>query len=167
MKFYEISKSAVVCQDSSYYLVNSCCINLGKEIIFVDTCLDTKLAAEFRAKMLAKFNPGKETIIITHSNGDHYNAIKAYKDIPVVVCEELFNTNRAKSFKNKVRSHSIQTFSKEIVFGSTGNELIFRLVGGHTADSIYGYFPSERILIAGDNLISNMPQYFPVKDTNL
>ena len=42
--------------------------------------------------------------------------------------------------------------------GLKGNEVIFRVIGGHSIDSAYIYYPKERVLCAGDNLIECFAQ---------
>jgi len=119
--------------------------------------------------MEKKYGRKKSTVVITHSNRDHFNAISAFNGFPVVFSEAFIE--RVKQYRISSKTMQIlrqaQTFSEEITFGSKSHKLLFRFVGGHTDDSIYGFFPSEKIVIAGDNLISNMPQYFPFMDTDL
>ncbi|MHA2297849.1 MAG: MBL fold metallo-hydrolase [Candidatus Hodarchaeales archaeon] len=169
MNLIELTNSVMVCQDISYYQVNMVCVHLESELVFVDTCTNTKLASEFRKNMEEKFGKKKATLVITHANGDHFQAIQAFDGIPVVVSEPFIERVKQYSISSKKKKilQQARTFTKEITFGSESNQLLFRLVGGHTGDSIYGFFPPEKIVIAGDNLISNMPQYFPFADTDL
>ncbi|MFX0211414.1 MAG: MBL fold metallo-hydrolase [Candidatus Hodarchaeota archaeon] len=169
MNLIELTNSIVVCQDRSYYQVNMVCVHLGSELVFIDTCTDIKLAKEFRKSMEKKYNQKEGTLIITHANRDHFNAISAFNGFPVFFSEAFIE--RVKQYRVSTKIMQIllqaQTFSEEITFGSKDHKLLFRYVGGHTDDSIYGFYPSEKIIIAGDNLISNMPQYFPFTDTDL
>ncbi|MFQ5977754.1 MAG: MBL fold metallo-hydrolase [Candidatus Heimdallarchaeota archaeon] len=169
MDLVELADSVIVCQDRSYYQVNMVCINLTSELVFVDTCTKPPLAAKFRKTMEARFGEKKATLVITHANGDHFQAIDAFDDLPVVVSVPFLKRVKQYNIPRKRMKllQEAQTFSKEITFGQENHKLIFHWVGGHTADSIYGLLPSEKIVIAGDNLISNMPQYFPFADTDL
>ena len=81
-----------------------------------------------------------------------------------------------KPYKQRIKSSKLQklkafkpteTYSSCRVFGSEENLLTFTLTGGHTEDSCFGYFPAEKILIAGDNLLSDLPQFFLHPDSNL
>lgn len=169
MDLVEVADSVIVCQDRSYYQVNMVCIDLDSELVFIDTCTKTPLATKFRKTMETRFGEKKASVVITHANGDHFQAIDAFDDLPVVISAPFLK--RAKQYnvprkKMKILQEA-QTFSKEITFGQENHKLIFHWVGGHTADSIHGFFPSKKIVIAGDNLISNMPQYFPFADSDL
>ncbi|MFX0117308.1 MAG: MBL fold metallo-hydrolase [Candidatus Hodarchaeota archaeon] len=169
MNLSEVTDSVIVCQDPSYYQVNMVCVDLDSEMVFVDTCTKTKLANSFRKQMEKKFGGKKATLVITHANADHFQGIDAFKDLPVVVSDpflERIKQYRLSAKPNKLLQQAL-TFSKEITFGSEKHPLLFRYCGGHTDDSIYGFLPSEKVIIAGDNLLSNMPQYFPFVDTDL
>ncbi|MFW9991003.1 MAG: MBL fold metallo-hydrolase [Candidatus Odinarchaeota archaeon] len=169
MNLIEVTDSVVVCQDTSYYLVNMVCVHLGDELVFIDTSTKSKLANQFRRDMEEKYGTDKATLVITHANNDHFRAVNAFSDLPVVV-SKLFN-ERVKQYSLPTSARKIlqqaRTFSEELVFGSGNNQLFFRLTGGHTPDSIYGFFPRDKVVIAGDNLISDMPQYFLFPDTDL
>jgi len=165
----EVTDSVIVCQDTSYYSVNMVCVNLENELVFIDTSTKTELAKQFRKEMERKFNTDKSTLVITHANNDHFIAVDAFSDISVVVSS--FFTERVKQYNppdsTKKTLLQARTFSEELIFGSGVNQLIFHHTGGHTADSVYGFFPKDKIVIAGDNMISDMPQYFPFADTDL
>jgi glyoxylase-like metal-dependent hydrolase (beta-lactamase superfamily II) len=171
LKIIKISDSVRVYQDSSYYLVNSICINLGSELLFIDTGLTTEVAKKFREEMHNTFKIKKAILVITHADGDHYMGLEPFFDIPIFVTEKFMAP-----FKESVESFNLKAlesfqptemFSTEKSFGLEGREVIFELVGGHTNDSCYGYFPAEKILIAGDNLLSDMPQYLLHDDADL
>jgi glyoxylase-like metal-dependent hydrolase (beta-lactamase superfamily II) len=137
---------------------------LGSELLFIDTCSTAEVAEKFREEMHRTFNVEKASLLITHANGDHYMGMEAFFDIPIIVPEKFM-----KPFKSTVKSFNLkelerfqptEMFSTEKIFGLKNRTVIFELVGGHTDDSCYGYFPAEKILIAADNLLSNMPQHF-------
>ena len=66
-----------------------------------------------------------------------------------------------------LKENSFKTFENEMILNSRKETLILTLVGGHTYDSIYGYLPKDKILIAGDNLVTEMLPYFLHFDSNL
>lgn len=169
MNLLELTDSVIVCQDRSYYEVNMVCIDLDSELVFVDTSTKVPLARSFRNQMEERFGKKEAILVITHANADHFQAIEVFKDLPVFVSAPFLE--RVKQYRLSAKERKLlplaQTFSEEISFGQQDCPLIFRYCGGHTDDSIYGFLPSEKVVIAGDNLISNMPQYFPFADTNL
>lgn len=169
MNLLELTDSVIVCQDHSYYEVNMVCIDLDSELVFVDTCTKTQLARNFRNQMEERFGKKKATLVITHANGDHFQAIEVFKDLPVFVSVPFIERVKQYRLSGKKRKllQQARTFSEEISFGQQDRQLLFRYCGGHTDDSSYGFLPSEKVVIAGDNLISNMPQYFPFADTDL
>jgi len=171
MKIIKVSESVWICQDSDYYLVNSVCVNLGSELLFIDTGINPTVASKFRKEMHKEYNIEKAILTFTHANNDHFLGLEAFLDIPIIASEKFMSP-----FKRRIKSKKEQslktfkpteTFSSRKVFGSEEYSLTLTLTGGHTEDSCFGYFPVERILIAGDNLLSNMPQFFFHPDSDL
>ncbi|MHA2363032.1 MAG: MBL fold metallo-hydrolase [Candidatus Hodarchaeales archaeon] len=171
MKIIKVSESVYFIQDSNYYLVNSICVSLGSELLFIDTGFSPEVAKKFRNKMHEHFKLDKAVLTITHANNDHFMGLEAFLDIPIIVSEKFLDP-----FNYRVKNHQLegldsfiptQTFSSSYTFGYEENHLTIELVGGHTDDSCFGYFPAEKILIAGDNLMSNMPQFLLHPDSNL
>jgi glyoxylase-like metal-dependent hydrolase (beta-lactamase superfamily II) len=171
MKFIKVSESVWIFQDSNYYLVNSVCVNLGSELLFVDTGLNSTVAHKFRNEMHRVFNQEKVILTITHANNDHFLGLEAFLDIPIIVTDKFMRPfqKRIKFQKEKqLRTFKpTETYSLSRVFGSKENPITFTLTGGHTEDSCFGYLPAEKILIAGDNLLSDMPQFFMHPDSDL
>jgi len=171
MNIIKVSDSIRVFQDSNYYLVTSICVNLDSELLFIDTGIDSKVAGKFRSKMHKEFKQRKASLTITHANNDHFMGLEAFMDLPIVVSDKFMKPfhNRVKSIKNKdVKSFKpTKTYTSTVKFGSKDNEIIFTLSGGHTDDSSYGYYSREKVLIAGDNLVTDMPQFFLHPDSDL
>ncbi|MHA2247093.1 MAG: MBL fold metallo-hydrolase [Candidatus Hodarchaeales archaeon] len=171
MKIINVSESVWICQDSNYYMVNSVCVNLGSELLFIDTGINPDIANKFRKEMHKTFQKKKAILTITHANNDHFLGLEAFMDLPVIVSDKFMDPfhKRIKSQKQKKLKSFIptQTYSFCNVFGSEEDSLTFTLTGGHTEDSCFGYYPAEKILIAGDNLLSDMPQYFFHTDSDL
>lgn len=171
MKIINVSESVWICQDSNYYLVNSVCVNLGSELLFIDTGINSAVANKFRKEMHRIFNMKKAILTFTHANNDHFLGLEAFLDLPVIASDKFMKPfhKRIKSTRQKsLRSFTpTQTYSSCNIFGFEDNSLTFTLTGGHTEDSCFGYFPAEKILIAGDNLLSYMPQYFFHTDSDL
>jgi glyoxylase-like metal-dependent hydrolase (beta-lactamase superfamily II) len=164
-----------MCQDSSYYKVTSACINLGSELIFIDACMTPKAAEDFLRAMKQKFNQDKVRVILTHAHMDHFAGLPSFEEYPIIVSANFIeslksNFQRYQWGKDKREAYlaiELETFSDELVIESENNTLVLRHSGGHSAESIYVYFPNEKVLFAGDNLLSNMPQFFVFEDTDL
>ena len=171
MNIIKATDSIRVFQDSSYYLVNSICVNLDSELLFIDTGMNPTVANKFRSKMHQEFQQRKGSLTITHANSDHYMGLEAFMDLPIVVSDKFMKhfQNRVKSINNKsIQSFKpTKTYESTTRFGSGENHITFTLSGGHTDDSSYGYYSTEKVLIAGDNIVTDMPQFFLHPDSNL
>lgn len=170
MNILKVSESVIVCQNPKYYMVNSICVNLDSELLFIDTNTDLTISREFRKKMHEVFKVQKAVLTFTHSDYDHISGLEAYQDLQIVVSNEF-----KRRFTEKIESRKLnhlafkpgETFSDNHIFGVEDNLLVFTLTGGHSEDSCHGYLPKEKILIAGDNLLSDMPQYLLQPDVDL
>ncbi|MHA2292451.1 MAG: MBL fold metallo-hydrolase [Candidatus Hodarchaeales archaeon] len=152
-------------------MVNNVCVNLGSELLFIDTGTNPKDANKFRNEMQKIFSPEKVILTFTHANNDHFMGVEAFLDCSIIATDK-FMTPYKKRIKSQKRESlknfkPTETYSLSRIFGSEENSLIFTITGGHTEDSCFGYFPTEKILIAGDNLLTDMPQYFFHFDSNL
>ena len=171
MDIIKVSDSIRVFQDKNYYLVTSICVNLGSELLFIDTGINPEVAENFRKTRHKEFNLKKASLTITHANNDHFMGLEAFMDLPIVVSDKFMHPfqKRVKSIKNrKLKSFTpTKTYTSEIKLGPKDNGITFTLSGGHTDDSSYGYYSREKVLIAGDNLITDMPQFFLHPDSDL
>lgn len=186
MSYEEISKSVVFAQND--WGSNSVCIALEKELFFVDTGLNTSRAAKFRKTMEAKFNRKASTLILTHGHIDHILAMDAYSDLQVVGAEigkkrfegianaeltEQVIENMSKyfvGFRESARDAKpllpTQWVKDKIVFGDN-QEIIFKIVGGHSSCSSSIEFVHDRIIITGDLMQVDVYPYFGEPDTDL
>jgi glyoxylase-like metal-dependent hydrolase (beta-lactamase superfamily II) len=175
MTIIELTPSVYIHQDDSYYLVNSCCVILDSELIFIDTGLNDDVAEEFVSKMKNKTGIKDIKLVITHAHGDHISGIKPFEGCHIIVSKYFpasLNENMKRFRWGEERMKYYNSFSLDImeeqkVIGEGDYKIIFKQIGGHSPDSIYGYFPKDKVLFAGDNLLSKMPQYFPFDNTNL
>ena len=85
MNIIKVSDSIRVFQDNNYYLVNSICIDLGSELLFIDTGIDSTVAKKFRAKMYQEFGKRKASLTITHANNDHFMGLEAFWIYPLLL----------------------------------------------------------------------------------
>ncbi|MCY3410691.1 MAG: MBL fold metallo-hydrolase [Candidatus Heimdallarchaeota archaeon] len=167
-KITEITENIILCTDLNYFDVNMICIKLTEDVLFVDTGMTKVTAKEFKKMMMDRYNTNKSSIVITHSNGDHFAEIAEFQDSALIISDK-FISRFEKQYETKFEDTDIQApiviFHDDYEIGD--QELIFRVTGGHTNDSMYIHLPKERILIAGDNLIEGWPQYFLHYDSDL
>jgi glyoxylase-like metal-dependent hydrolase (beta-lactamase superfamily II) len=163
--------------------VPTTCIALPYELIFVDCGSYPNLSLKFRLDMEKKFQRETTHLLLTHLHWDHFLAIDVFKDVKIVAPE--LGIPEFKNFKNTISNTEEDKWSslflidedeiiktvkqaelkipnvlvkEELRIGSGDNEIIFRVIGGHSIDSAYIYFPSDKILCSGDNLIECFAQ---------
>ncbi|MFX1251902.1 MAG: MBL fold metallo-hydrolase [Promethearchaeota archaeon] len=136
------------------------CFVLSGSLIFVDCGEILEKAQKFRKDMEEKFQKQTSLLLITHRDGDHYAARDAFKNVDIVTTtstgEITIKSNKKKEAIKKSIMPNIESKKKEneLIIGSKREEIIFREIGGHTADSASIYSPRERTLCTGDNLLS-------------
>ncbi|MFX0067428.1 MAG: MBL fold metallo-hydrolase, partial [Candidatus Hermodarchaeota archaeon] len=117
-------------------------------------------AQQFRKDMEEKFQKKTSLLLITHRDGDHYAARDAFKNVDIVTTKFTGEITIKRSKEKKVTKQSailnIERRKKEneLIIGSKGDTITFRVIGGHSPDSAFIYSPSQRTLCAGDNLLS-------------
>jgi len=175
MDLIKLTPSIFICQDDNYYLVNSCCIILDSELIFIDTGLNNNIAKKFVREMKNRTDMKNIKLVLTHAHGDHISGIKPFENCPIIVSEyfrgslneNMKRYNWGEKRKKYYNSLDFDVLTNQKIIGDEDNYIIFKQMGGHSLESIYGYFPKDKVLIAGDNLLSKMAQYFPFSNTNL
>ena len=162
------------------------CFALPRELVFVDCGMNRKYAEKFRKDMENHFKRPTTHLILTHVHDDHSLAMDVFKDVDIVAAEigieilkpDLMNPDedfiqaineQAKLYSdNKDVADTILkaerflpniSYKKEITIGQEGNELVIKLMGGHSEDSSFIYSPKEKVLCTGDNILSCYAQY--------
>ena len=158
--------------------VPTTCIVLPNELIFVDCGGYPDSVAKFRVDMEEKYQRKCSHLLLTHTHWDHMLAMEVFEDTSIVASElgieelsnfltilknqepdkwpTLLNTEDKEviDILNKVELFvPSKGIKKELRIGPKDNEVIYRVIGGHSKDSAYVYVPSERVLCGGDNLI--------------
>ena len=160
------------------------CIALPNQLIFVDCGVYTKAIMEFRKQMEEHFQRKTSHLLLTHIHWDHILAMKAFKDVDVVVAKKgisglkrsysgYLNPTERKDRANIYRKEDPEvakdietaelfipniTVKDELEIGEEDQKIVFKVIGNHTADSAVVLFPSEKIMCTGDNLITTYPQ---------
>ncbi len=125
------------------------CINLPKALIIVECGANSEKAKEFRRRMEHQYNRKMSHLLLTHAHWDHSDALNAFQDVTVVI-------SKKGATKIKADVKVAETFT----IGSEGKEVLFQVSEGHSPDSAYVYYPSDKVLITGDNLLSCYAQVF-------
>ena len=175
MNLIELTPSVYIFQDDNYYLVTNCCVVLDSELIFIDTGLNDTVAKKFVKEMKNRTKIKDIRLVLTHSHGDHIRGMKPFKSCQIIVSKHFLevldeNIKRwgwGEKIKEFYSSSNLEILAEQKTIGDENNQIIFKQMGGHSPDSIYGYYPKDKVLFAGDNLLSKMPQYFPFDNTNL
>ena len=91
-------------------------------------------------------------IILTHSHPDHAPGVRQLSDWdPAVFC----HTNGRKTIETMIAPvKQLTTLADNVVIRIAGEPIRVLHVPGHSKDQINLYLPSEQILIAGDNILS-------------
>ncbi|MHA2393372.1 MAG: MBL fold metallo-hydrolase [Promethearchaeota archaeon] len=158
--------------------VPTTCIALPYELIFIDCGVYPDLAAKFRNEMENKFQRECSHLLLTHTHWDHILAMEIFKDVNIVASEigikdlnnflkvignesqenwpGMLNTEEKEVFdilaKSKLFLPNLSV-KEELSIGTLDNEIIFKVIGGHSKDSAYIFSPKEKVLCGGDNLI--------------
>jgi glyoxylase-like metal-dependent hydrolase (beta-lactamase superfamily II) len=162
------------------------CVALPKELVFIDCGMNKKVASEFREDMEEYFQRKAARLILTHIHDDHYLAMEAFKDVEVIAPQigveglridlqspddEYFNIQRETTELYSDDNEIVDTVrnaklfipqvevEQEHTIGAGEDALIMKVTGGHSRDSSYIYSPKEKVLFAGDNIVSCYAQY--------
>ncbi len=160
------------------------CISLPDELVFVDCGVYAKAITKFREEMEKRFQRKTSHLLLTHAHWDHILAMKAFKDIDIVIAKKgIPALKRAYkgylSYKERIeRANNYREEDTEIaddienselflpnvrvkdeqIIGSEEHKIIYKVIGIHTSESAYVHIPSEKTLCAGDNLLVSYPQ---------
>jgi glyoxylase-like metal-dependent hydrolase (beta-lactamase superfamily II) len=157
------------------------CFALPTELIFVDCGIFVEVASKFRTDMEERFQKPTSHLLLTHTHWDHCFALSAFEDVKIVSSQKgIANLQRGlqtyyrkearaenaerkyaddeeireaiKSAKLFLPSHGAK--ATMIIGTPKGHEILFEVAGGHSADSAFVYSAKERVLCAGDNLLT-------------
>ena len=155
-------------------------IVLPSFIVAVDTSMFPTVAQTFRREIESRTGKRAAILMLTHYHADHVFGNQVYEDCKIISSEELkekmiesaksdWTPEGIKKFAqgspeigDKLRDIKItfptETFDSKYAFKDEGILVEAKHIGGHTTDSSYVYFPSEKILFSGDLIFS---QRFP------
>lgn len=160
------------------------CLALPDSLVFVDCGVYLDFAEKFRKDMEKKFQRKTSHLILTHTHWDHILAMKIFKDVDIVVSkkslaslkknlkgymspEELLEYAEQYAAEDSVLTNDIRnadlflpsvSVKDEFRINSGEHEILFKVIGNHTAGSAHVYYPQEKTLCAGDNILECYPQ---------
>jgi glyoxylase-like metal-dependent hydrolase (beta-lactamase superfamily II) len=171
-----ITDRVTIAQYSEFYNVNAVSIALENFIVAVDSLLFPSQARKFREAVERRHGLPVKYLFVTHFHMDHYFGVAAYRDTTIfgsaVLKDEIderistkWTPDAFEKWKeddpalkeciDEVELIPLQWgFDQQHVLTDGSQKLEFYHSGAHTGGSAYAYFPSERLIIAGDDLSS-------------
>jgi endoribonuclease LACTB2 len=137
-----------------YTATNSYLIGNEQESILVDAGYDQQ---ETRSELERTISENKlaipKTIILTHSHPDHAPGVRQLMDwSPVVYCHQ----NEHQTALAAISPWTNLSFLKDgDLLRVAGAEIMIIHAPGHSSGQLNLYIPSEQVLIAGDNIVSD------------
>ncbi|MFX1300416.1 MAG: MBL fold metallo-hydrolase [Promethearchaeota archaeon] len=151
--------------DSCYALingVNTTAFILPSQVVMVDAGarrLPTEMQAVRRQIEGLASKPVK-TVILTHFHSDHTHSLPFYSDCTIIastrLAKHLIDAKRKTILGFPVVAPT-ELFEDSLELQDGSVRLIIKRTGGHTDDSSYVFFPNDKVLVAGDNLMPGYP----------
>jgi len=160
---------------------NAGALLFGECILAVDVTMRPDTSRLFRKKLEEEFNSPVKYLCVTHYHGDHIFGLKPFKDVTMFASSSFgenlqrrIDTDWSPQALGKLKEESpeeyqwmddVELFIPPILFHDEieivvqNRSVKFFHVGGHTSCSVYGYYPEEKILFAGDLLFSESIPY--------
>jgi|WetSurMetagenome_2_1015567.scaffolds.fasta_scaffold39818_2 glyoxylase-like metal-dependent hydrolase (beta-lactamase superfamily II) len=161
-------------------LVSNVGIVLFKDfIVMVDAGMRPDTARMLREQLENNFERPVKFLCLTHYHADHAFSLKAFKDAAILgskqVVDNLQNSPdwTRENFASMKASdpdgggwlNEVEFILPSVIFTDRldivdkDKTVEFHHTGGHTSCSVYGYFPSEKVLFAGDLVFSGKLPY--------
>ena len=110
---------------------------------------------DFREELEKYFQLPVKYLFLTHTHTDHRNGIPAFKDLTILSSERTAN-HMPKTVKWK--DLNTITFDKKYeIKGTDTLKVELHRIGGHSIGSSILYFPSEKVIFAGDLIVEFVP----------
>ena len=119
-------------------------IELPNLTIVVDSTISEQTAFKFRSSLEQQIKSPIQKLIITHYHADHTLGIPAFKNCDIIASRPY------KTLRKTARHQPTQTFEGTLILRDEASSIEISLVGGHTKDSAYVYFPQDKTLFSGD-----------------
>ena len=155
---------------------NAAAVVFDDFIVAVDVGMRPHASRLFRESLEAAFGRPVRFACVTHKHADHTFGLTAFKDVTLFSSRRLAEALETTSdFTPEVRAAwkkedpeggdwldevelvvpSLR-FEGRLDIANGGRVVEFRHSGGHTACSVWGYLPGEKVLFAGDLIFAGM-----------
>jgi cyclase len=170
-----VSKNTVAVIDENL-ASNAGAILLDDCIVAVDVTMRPDTARTFRAMLEDNYHRPVKYVCVTHYHGDHVFGLTSVKDVTLFGAWPIAENIRRKMISDwtpqalaawKKEDPTVAAWADEVeliippMLFHQRLDLInrdkiieFYHVGGHTSCCVYGYYPDEKILFAGDLIFS-------------
>ncbi len=150
-------------------------------IVAVDGTMWPGTARTFRATLQDRYRRPVKYLCVTHYHGDHVFGLTSFKDAVIFASPQLAANMRQRMSAEwspeafaewKQQDPTVQEWIDEVEFIippllvhqrmdiADGDQIVeFHYVGGHTSCSVAAYYPSEKILFAGDLIFAERLPY--------
>ncbi|MBN2228409.1 MAG: MBL fold metallo-hydrolase [Candidatus Thorarchaeota archaeon] len=173
----KVSSRVVIAQYKDYYQLNAAAIIMNNQIVVIDTLYYPSQGLFFRKLVEEEFGLPVKFLFLTHYHCDHVFGMSSFNDTTVIGSNDLFvnikqrlKTRWTKEYfenwmkseppiADEIRKISIRcpdiAFEGEYILNDEDLILKFFHSGGHTSCSAFAYFPDERVLFTGDEIIAH------------
>ncbi|NHJ33128.1 MAG: hypothetical protein FK732_09705 [Asgard group archaeon] len=123
---------------------------MGKYSIAIDSGDSLDAGTALRKGLESHFKVPVKYLFFTHTHNDHRNGREAFSD-----CTFLMSQKCRQNMPQSVRLSkvTVETFEEKFTLKEDDLSVDFIQVGGHSIGFSVAYFPTERVLFAGDLFI--------------
>lgn len=160
---------------------NASAILLDDYIVAVDATMRPDTSHTFRSMLEEKYQRPVKYLCVTHYHGDHVFGLKSFRDVTLFASTHIVE-NLRRRMSSDWTPQALAAWKKEdpaaaewiddvefilpSVLLSQRIDLVnqdrlieFHHAGGHTSCSVYGYYPDEKVLFAGDLIFAGQIPY--------
>ncbi|NPE06916.1 MAG: MBL fold metallo-hydrolase [Asgard group archaeon] len=179
MVFKKVNDYLYLLIDESYYDTISSALVLPNKLVIVDTGVHVAKMKEFRKYVEEKTSKKFDSLILTHHHSDHVMGNQFFSDCRIIATKTV--AQKLKTWKKSMTTEKLarrieavedksafdglditlpnEIFDDYLEIIDEDIKIVVKRTGGHSKGSTYVYCPNYKILIAGDNLLSNFPPY--------
>jgi glyoxylase-like metal-dependent hydrolase (beta-lactamase superfamily II) len=151
---------------------NAGAVLMDDYIVAIDATMRPDTAHTFRVMLEEKYHRPVKYLCVTHYHGDHVFGLKSFRDVTIFASAHIVENMRRRmnsdwtpqglaARKNADPAAMEWIDDVELIVPPVllydGMDIVdrdkhveFRHAGGHTSCSVYGYYPEEKVLFAGD-----------------
>ena len=153
MIFEKITEHAVI--DTETQSVSRSCViggvSLGDYSVAIDSGDSLEVGEELRKKLERHFKVPVKYLFLSHTHSDHREGRGAFQDLTLIASRKCIETMPKKISFAKWKK---EIFDKKFILREDDLTLEFHHTGGHSYGFSIAYFPSEKVLFAGDLFIT-------------